>query len=143
MVREGILRAMESCPDITVVAEVSTARELMDSVSAKVDCVVTETDLPDRDGLLLLEELHRLWPKLPVVAYSTVRTEAFVIRCLGAGAFAYLGKDSNTKELVSAIRSALAGEKYLTPTLAARVATELGSTTAHRPPLLMSMALMP
>jgi two-component system, NarL family, invasion response regulator UvrY len=100
--------------------------------------VLLDVNLPGRGGLELLEELHRVLPRLPVLVVSAYAEEEFAVRCIRAGAAGYLTKNSASDELVTAARKALAGGKYVTATLAERLAGVLGGEVSGRPEEVLS-----
>jgi DNA-binding NarL/FixJ family response regulator len=89
--------------------------------------------LPGRDGLDVLKQIKAEYPKLGVVMLSTYPDRQFAVRCLRAGAQAYLNKSADPDDMVAAIRKVAAGGAYLTPTVAELLATSI-SEVAERPP---------
>ena len=59
------------------------------------DCVVAEYDLPDGDGLELLESVRRRAPGLPFVLFTGAGSEALASEAIGAGATDYVPKDAD------------------------------------------------
>ena len=64
-------------------------------------------------------------PRLPVLVLSAHPEDQFALRALKAGAEGYLTKDSAPEELVKAIRKILAGGRYVSPTLAEKLASNV------------------
>jgi two-component system invasion response regulator UvrY len=62
---------------------------------------------------------------LPVLVLSMHPEDQYAIRALRAGASGYLTKESAPDELVAAIRKIVRGGKYISPTLAERLAAEI------------------
>ena len=81
--------------------------------------------MPATDGLDLLKQLKRERPKIPVVILTMSSEDQFAVRALKAGAAGYLMKESAPVELVSAIRKAVAGGRYLTARVAEKLADHL------------------
>jgi len=119
VVRRGTRQLLlEGIPDAAI-AEAADARHALSvMVSVPVDLVVLDVALPDRDGLDLLVELRRRWPKVPVLVLSALPEDAFAPRALRLGAAGFVAKGSSGEELLAAVRLALAGRRYITPTLA-------------------------
>jgi len=86
--------------------------------------VLLDLTLPGESGLVVLRRMRREFPALPVLVVSMHSVDQFAQRALSAGAVGYLTKGADPRELVHAVRAALAGEKYLPPELeeAARLA---------------------
>lgn len=73
------------------------------------DAVVTDVMMPDGDALDMLPSMKRRRPDLPVIVMSAQNTIMTAIRAADAGAYEYLPKPFDLKELVSHLRKALAG----------------------------------
>jgi DNA-binding NarL/FixJ family response regulator len=87
------------------------------------DLVLLDLNLGGRGGVELLGEVRRLWPKLRVLVVSSYAEEEFALRCLRLGADGYVTKTSGSAEILAAVRRVLAGGKYVTASLAERLAT--------------------
>lgn len=87
------------------------------------DLVILDLVIPGRDGLELLGEIRRRWPKLPVVMLSGLREEDYAVRALRAGAAGFVSKGAPPAELVEAARKALAGGKFVQPAVAEQLAS--------------------
>jgi two-component system, NarL family, invasion response regulator UvrY len=123
VVREGLKRILTQDQGIQVVAEaedgsaaLARAREL------DLDVVVLDMSMPGRGGLETLQELKRLWPQLGVLVLSMHPEDQYAVRVLREGADGYLSKESAAEELISALRKIHGGGKYVSPTLAERLA---------------------
>jgi DNA-binding NarL/FixJ family response regulator len=89
--------------------------------------------LPGKSGLDLLKELKAEWPKLPVLVLSGHPEDQFAVRVLKAGAGGYLTKESAPEELAKAIRKILAGGRYVSPTLAEKLALRVKKDLTRMP----------
>jgi two-component system invasion response regulator UvrY len=78
--------------------------------------------MPGRGGLETLQELKRLWPQLGVLVLSMHPEDQYAVRVLREGADGYLSKESAAEELISALRKIHDGGKYVSSTLAERLA---------------------
>ena len=90
--------------------------------------------MPGKSGLDILDDLRRLRPKLPVLFLSMHPEEQYARRALKAGAAGYLTKESVPEELKKALRRVLTGGRYVSATLAERLAHDLrdgGDTPVH------------
>ena len=79
--------------------------------------------LPGKGGMDLLKEVKAARPRLPVLVLSAHPEDQFAVRALKAGAEGYMTKESAPEELVKAIHKILAGGKYVSPTLAEKLAS--------------------
>ena len=89
--------------------------------------------LPGKNGLDLLKELKVARPKLPVLVLSAHPEDQFAVRALKAGAEGYMTKESAPEELVKAVRKILAGGRYVSPTLAEKLAMTVGKDSTRTP----------
>ena len=90
------------------------------------DVIVLDISLPDRSGLDVLKDIRLARPHTPILGLSMYSAEQFAIRMLRAGASGYLIKRAAARDLVTAVRKVLAGGKYVSPSLAERLATAMG-----------------
>lgn len=126
IVLRGIEEILLKTHDIRVVAGVSTAREALDRIARDVlDIVLLDISMPDRNGLELLRLIKERKPRLPVLILSMHPEEQYAVRALRAGAAGYLTKESAQEELIEAIRRVAQGRKYVSATLAEKLAFEL------------------
>jgi two-component system, NarL family, invasion response regulator UvrY len=103
--------------------EASDAKEALGHLRKKRwDVVLLDITLPGKGGLDLLKELRIVWPKLPVLVLSGHPEDQFAVRVLMAGAGGYMTKESAPEELAKAIRKILAGGRYVSSTLAEKLA---------------------
>jgi len=105
-----------------------------DDLFAKVlkevwDIVITDISMPGRSGLEILQQIRQHYPKLPILVLSVHPEDQYAIRVMKSGASGYLNKDSAPEELVKAVHRLLLGKKYITPS----VAEKLAETLDHDP----------
>lgn len=134
VVREGLKRVLARMETSVYVGEASTANEALKLVrDANWDCALVDIAMPGKTGLELLKELLREQPDLPVLILSMYPEEQYAVRTLRAGASGYLNKESAAEQLLGAIQTVLRGEKYLSPRMAAQIASTVSSPVS-RPP---------
>ena len=128
IVRSGLKQILIKEPRMVVEGEAQNARELLTLVRKQAwDVVVLDINLPDRSGLDVLIQLKKEFPGLPVLMLSVQAEEQYAVRALKSGAAGYLDKHSAPGELVKAIRKAVAGGRYVSSSLAERLALDLDS----------------
>ena len=126
IVREGLKQILSETPDLVVVAEASSGQEVLEKISKNdLDLVVLDIAMPGRGGLDILKEIKTQRPRLPVLMLSMYPEEQYAIRVLKSGASGYLTKESAPSELVMAIRQISQGKKYISPSLAEKLAIDL------------------
>jgi two-component system invasion response regulator UvrY len=126
IVRKGIKQLLlEEFPS-AIVEEVADAEKLIKkTIQDKWDIVICDLSMPGRSGLDALRQIKQSSPSLPVLIMSVHPEDQYALRVLKAGASAYLGKDTIHKELIKAIHIARLGKKYITPSIAERLADAL------------------
>ena len=128
IVRSGLKQIMVKEPGMVVEGEVQNAQELLALVRKQAwDVVILDINLPDRSGLDVLVQLKKEFPTLPVLILSVQPEEQYAVRALKSGAAGCLDKHSAPTELVKAIKKAVAGGKYVSSSLAERLALDLDS----------------
>ena len=133
VVRNGLKQIVGDTSDIVIAAEASNGQEALNkALKDDYDIVLLDITMPDRSGLDILKEIKSQKPELPVLILSIHPEEQYAVRALKAGAAGYLTKESAPEELIRAMRSVSAGGKYVTPSLAERLASVL-KTGAEEP----------
>jgi len=139
IVRRGLKQILESESDITVVFEAANGDEAVEYVRANgVDVVVMDITMPPRNGLEALKEIKKLKPTLPVIVLSMHTREQYAVRVLKAGAAGYITKESAPDELVTAIRKAYRGGKYISNEVAELLAIHVGGPESEEPHKILS-----
>lgn len=134
IVREGLKQIVTNIHDIVVTDEASSGHEVLDKVLKNdYDVIVLDIMMPDINGLDVLKRIKGLKPELPILILSMYPEQQFAIRFIRAGAAGYMTKESASEELIEAIRMVSSGKKYITKTLAERLAVEL-ETGQDKPP---------
>jgi two-component system, NarL family, invasion response regulator UvrY len=132
IVRHGLMQIVGQEADIIVAGEAANAQEMLAFVRQQpCDVVVSDIAMPGRSGLDALRELKQVRPSLPVLFLSVHPEDQYGVWALKLGASGYLSKDSAPEELVRAIRKVATGGRYVSPALAARLATALNSNTGR------------
>jgi two-component system invasion response regulator UvrY len=124
--REGLKHILTEYPDMIVADEARNGREVLDKIwNNDYDMVLLDISMPGMTGLEALKQLKNDRPKLPVLVLSMHPEEQYAVRALRAGASGYLTKESAPDELMTAIRKISQGRKYITSSLAERLALEM------------------
>jgi len=126
IVRDGLRRILVDTPDIVVAGEASNGQEVIKKVGNNdYDLILLDISLPGRDGLDVLKQLKCTKPEVPILILSMYPEEQYAVRSLRAGASGYLTKQNSSDELIDAIRKLAQGRKYITPSLAEKLAFEM------------------
>src|SRR6266849_3209948 len=131
VVRKGLRDTFNELGDMQVVAEASRGHEVLPQLQKKaVDLVIMDIGLPGRSGLEVLEEVKRRYPKTAVLIFTIHAEEEFAVTAMKSGAAGYLTKESPVEELVRAVRKVAGGSKYVSASLAERLAWHVDVKTA-------------
>jgi two-component system invasion response regulator UvrY len=126
IVRKGLKQIISETQDMVVADEAGDGQEVLNKVRKNgFDMVLLDISMPGRTGLDILRELKAEKPKMPILVLSMYPEEQYAVRVLRAGASGYLTKESAPDELIAAIRKVSIGKKYITPSLAERLALDL------------------
>jgi DNA-binding NarL/FixJ family response regulator len=102
------------------------------------DLVLLDITMPGRNGLDVLKELREINPQLRVLVLSVHSEDQYAVRVLRTGASGYLTKDTAPEELVGAVKKVLGGGRFVSLTLAEKLASELNEPKSRRPHELLS-----
>jgi two-component system, NarL family, invasion response regulator UvrY len=139
LVRRGVRGLLKDDFPEVVIGEALDAKQTLAAVEKNAwDLVLLDINMPGRNGLDVLQDLKRLYPELPVVILSAFPEKDFAVRAFKLGAAAYVSKESAANELLAAARKALAGGRYVTPSLAEALAATVAGETPVAPHDLLS-----
>ncbi len=126
IVREGLRRLLDSEPDLSVVAEASDGREVLEEVARhRPDVVVLDITMPRLGGLETLERLRSKAPQVKVVLLSVHSDPPFIQSAIALGADGYVLKDGRASEIVTAISAVTCGGSYFSPLVAREIVEQL------------------
>jgi two-component system NarL family response regulator len=143
VVRAGIASILADHPDLLVVGQAGTGRELIDLYHReRPDVALVDLRMPDTDGVEAIGEIRRRSPDARLIVLTTFDGDEDIYRALRAGAKAYLLKDVPRDELLACVRAVHRGEPCLRPAIAAKLTERLGSEplTARELDVLRLMA---
>ena len=134
IVREGLKQIVTDMPDFAVTGEAENGQEVLALVSkGDFDVILLDIAMPGRGGLDTLKQLKGERPELPVLILSMYPEEQYAIRALKAGASGYLTKESAPDELITALKKVTRGGKYISSSLAEKLAFHLEVDTEKLP----------
>lgn len=139
VVRKGLRQILLDEFATAIIEEVPDAEELIKKVmNGTYDVVVSDLSMPGRSGLDALQQIKLSHPNLPVLILSIHPEEQYALRALKAGASGYLSKDTAPDELVKAVRKVLLGKKYISQSIAEKLANTFSSNSALSPHEILS-----
>jgi two-component system, NarL family, invasion response regulator UvrY len=123
IVSRGIRQLLLDAFPSATVDEVDDTDALLQAVKQhRYDAAIMDLAMPGNEGMGGLASLRRQFPDLPVLVLSMHPEEQFALRALKAGADGYLTKKKAPEDLLTAVRTILKGEDYVSPALARRLA---------------------
>jgi DNA-binding NarL/FixJ family response regulator len=109
-------------PDIRVIDTAGTARAALDKAAAtRPTVILLDHRLPDGDGVTLIGPLLQLQPAPQIVMLTASTSDHVLLSAIEAGAAGFIDKSRDLAEVISAVRSAAAGESLISPQLLARL----------------------
>jgi two-component system invasion response regulator UvrY len=134
IVREGLKQIVAETSDMVVADEASNGHEVLHkALNHDYDVIVLDITMPGIQGLDVLKRIKEQRPRLPVLVLSMHPEEQYALRVIKAGAAGYLTKESASDELIQAIRKVSLGKKYITSSLAERLAADLERDAENAP----------
>ncbi len=123
LVRMGIRRLLDDCPDMQVVAEAENGETALAMVKTHhPDVILLDMKMPGIDGWEVTRRLKKSNPDIKVIAVTAMSSELMPSRVLQLGAMGYLTKESGAGEMAEAIRKVFKGERYLSAKIAQEIA---------------------
>lgn len=124
IVREGLAALLCAQPDLRVCGEAANLAEAVQQMTSQVpDVVIVDIALANENGLDVVRRVRNIDPKVRILVVSMYDDELYAERSLEAGAMGYLNKQTASRNIVIAIRRILAGQRYLSEEIKARLLT--------------------
>ncbi len=134
IVRQGLRQILGATPECYVVGESSNANDAIRKVREEHwDIVLLDINLPGKNGIEALKQIRSESPDTRVLVFSFHTEDSFALRALRNGACGYITKGCPPEQLLSAITRILRGGKYITQSVAEKLANVF-NTDFDRPP---------
>jgi two-component system response regulator NreC len=122
VVRQGIKALLSDEPDLEIVGEADNGREALSLVSElRPDVVLMDISMPGLNGIEATRQIRQRYADVKVVVLSMHASEEYVFQMLRAGASGYVLKQSDSSEVLTAIRAATSGGSFLSPPISRTV----------------------
>jgi two-component system, NarL family, nitrate/nitrite response regulator NarL len=132
--RQGVVSALSREIDIEVVGEASSGEEVFDlAKKLNPDLVVLDVSMPGWGGVHTVEKLREVLPALTVIMLTMSEDTDSLLAALKAGARGYVLKGIAPRELAQVLRSAHAGEVYVSPSMAGEMLVSLSKGPVSDP----------
>jgi len=139
IMRRGLKEIFAEAFPIMEAGEATDSREALEMTLTKDwDIILLDISIRGHGGLVVLEEIRRLRPHIPVLILTAYSEEEFAIRSLKLGASGFLNTSQTSTEVVAAAKKVMSGGKYVTLSLAEKLAVNLGGSTLHAPHEVLS-----
>ncbi len=116
VVRQGIRALLSREPDIDVVGEAENGRQALDRIAELApNVILMDISMPGLNGIDATRQMQERYPTVKVIVLSMHSGEEYVFQVLRAGASGYVLKQSDSIEVLTAIRAVLAGGSFLSP----------------------------
>jgi DNA-binding NarL/FixJ family response regulator len=126
--REGMKVFLESDPGLSVCGEAADVESALQLVgSANPDIVLVDLSLDGSNGLQLIDQVRRNYPRVRMLVTTMHSELIYGERCIRAGANGFINKQEASANILSAIRRIMQGELYLSRELVARLVMKTGS----------------
>jgi len=134
LVRAGFKRLLDATDDFEAAGEAGTAAAALSIVAGGgFDVVLLDIALPDAGVLETVGTLRRRHPNLPILIVSMHPEEQYAVNLLRAGISGFFPKAGEAKDLLQALRTIVAGKKYISASLAEALAMEAAGDAAEPP----------
>ena len=129
IVRNGIRMLLETDQEIHIVAEATNGKDVLKYIAQgeAIDIVLADINMPEMDGITLIQELRSLSSTTKVVILSMHDKEKYVMQAFSKGAAGYLLKSVSAEELIFGIKHIYSGSRYLCAELAMKMLDKLSS----------------
>jgi DNA-binding NarL/FixJ family response regulator len=126
VVRRGLKDILADALPGTSFSEASNGDEVLNHLGkSPAGLLVLDINMPGRSGIDVLRDVKHTYPRLPVIILSCHPEDQYAVRCLRAGAAAYINKDSAPEELALATKKIMSGGRYFSASLQEKLIANL------------------
>ena len=134
IVRRGLKELLLEEYPSALIGEAENAESLIrEATDKKWDIIICDINMPGRSGIDVLPQLRQINPRLPVLIMSMYSEDQYALRAFKAGAAGYLGKETIHYNLIKAVQTVLGGRKFITPSIAEKMAGTLEDDREKQP----------
>ena len=122
LVREGLAMRIGLHADLEICGEAESEDEAIEKVKEVCpNVVLVDISLKSGHGLDLIKRIKSFNPAIKMLVVSGFQESLYAERALRAGALGYLNKQESNEKLIEAIRTVLAGKRFLSPEISRRL----------------------
>lgn len=131
IVRKGLIQLLsEGLPGVSIFEALNSSEVLALIEKNPLDIILMDISMPGRNGIETLKQIRQQGVRTPVLMLSMHPEDQYALRSLKAGASGFINKESATVELLAAVRKVLAGGKYITSSVAEKLAEAVSEKKA-------------
>ena len=132
--RQGVVNSLQLMPEFKVVGETSSGEKALELTLALMpDVVLLDVSMPGWNGIVTAEKIAMACPATAIIMLTASEDKDKLLAALKAGARGYVLKGVSANELATVIRSAYAGEVYVSASIAAEMLVSLTKGKAPDP----------
>jgi len=125
VVREGLMAILKTKENIEVVGEAQDGEEAIQKVrTLEPDVILMDVSMPRMGGVEATRQIKREFPHIGIIALTMYDEQQYIFDLVRAGATGYLLKDSESSQIVEAIRAIHRGESLIHPSVASKILAE-------------------
>jgi two-component system NarL family response regulator len=122
VVREGLSAILKTKEDIEVVGEARDGVEAVEKAREfKPDVILMDISMPRMNGVEATRRIKLEQPQIGIVVLTMYEEEEYIFDLVKAGATGYMLKNSDSSQIIKAIRSTYQGESMLQPSVATKI----------------------
>lgn len=119
---DGMKAMLKEISGIEVIAGAENGIQLIEQAAIhKPDVILTDIQMPLKDGIEATKEIHKLFPEIKIIALTMLNESMFIKKMLEAGAAGYVLKTIDKEELIKVIRKVASGEKHFSDEVTAQL----------------------
>ena len=132
--REGLRAVLGSEPDMEIVGEAATGKEIIEKAETlSPDVILMDIQMPGINGIEATRRLHAARPDIGIVVLTMFEDDDSVFSAMRAGAHGYVLKGADPSEILTVVRAVASGEAHFGPTIARRLVEFFSTPKAASP----------
>jgi DNA-binding NarL/FixJ family response regulator len=140
VIREGLMALLKTVDIIDVVGEAKNGMDAVEKTKKLLpDVILMDLRMPFMDGVEATRQIKREFPHIGIIALTMDEEQQHIFDLVLAGATGYLLKDSDSSQIVDAIRTIARGDSLIHPSVASKILAKfslLAGDKAQKRPLV-------
>ena len=113
IVSDGLQRLLEDSELAATCQIASTGKMALAKLNGhRIDMIILDINLPDMNGIDLCADIIARYPSMPILALTSYDQLSYIEKMMNNGASGYILKNSDTEEIIEAVKEIMAGNKY-------------------------------